>query len=113
MQVCQYYCAPSQFLFVRSLVFLIHYIIQPCGSISYSWKMSIIFMILFKSITLFYGTDNIPQIFLDISHIQYECGKYLGVLLVPQNIVMDLNDAMLCGHFEQSANIRLLFIHSG
>jgi hypothetical protein len=30
------------------------------------------------------------------NHVQYECGKYLGIfhgiVLVPQNIVMDLNN---------------------
>ena len=50
---------------------------------------------LFRSITTLYGTDNIPH---NISHIQTECGKYLGIfcgmLSVSQNIVMNLNKDM-------------------
>ena len=41
------------------------------------------------------------EIFLNISHIQTECGKYLGIfsktLSIPQNIIMDLNNVMVVG----------------
>ena len=39
------------------------------------------------------------MIFPYISHVQTKCGKYLGIsheiLLVSQNIVMDMNNAMI------------------
>jgi hypothetical protein len=45
-------------------------------------------------------------IFLDISHIQYECGKYQGILSgilsVPQNVVVDMNNVM---SMERKVNI--------
>ena len=54
---------------------------------------------LFRFIIMFYGTDNISLVFLDIPHIQSKCGEYpkilCGILLVPQNIVMDLNKVMV------------------
>ena len=41
------------------------------------------------------GTDHIPQ---NITHICTKCGQYSGIfygnLLVPLNIVMDLNNTM-------------------
>ena len=41
---------------------------------------------------MFCGTDSTSW---NISHIQIECGEYMGILLVPQNIVMDLNNVMI------------------
>jgi hypothetical protein len=42
------------------------------------------------------GIDKIPK---NIPHIHTECEKYLGifggVLLVPQNIIMNMNNVML------------------
>ena len=44
------------------------------------------------------GPTVFHKIFLNISHIQTECGKYSGIfyeiLPIPQNIVMNLNDVM-------------------
>ena len=44
------------------------------------------------------GPTIFHKIFLNISHIQTECGKYSGIfyeiLPIPQNIVMNLNDVM-------------------
>ena len=55
---------------------------------------------LFKSITMFHGIDNISQ---TISHIHTECGKYpkifCGILSIPHNIVMKLNNAMTVQEF--------------
>ena len=42
---------------------------------------------------MFCGTGNIPRL---IPHIQTKYGEILcGILLVPQNIVMDMNNVML------------------
>ena len=50
---------------------------------------------LFRSITMYFGTESIPWIIL---HIQSECGKYpgilCGILSVSQNIVMDQSHVM-------------------
>ena len=44
------------------------------------------------------GLTIFHVIFLDIPRIQFECGEYPGILcgivLVPQNIIMDLNNVM-------------------
>jgi hypothetical protein len=49
--------------------------------------------LLSKSITLFCGTDKIPQ---NIPHIQAECGGCFAeyLLSIPHDIVMDLNNGM-------------------
>ena len=44
-------------------------------------------MILFTSITMFFGTNNIMQ---NIPQLKSEC----GILPVPQNIVINLNNVM-------------------
>ena len=53
---------------------------------------------LFRSIIIFCGTDSISESIPRYSHIQTGCGKYFrifhGVLSVPHNIVMDLNNFM-------------------
>ena len=45
---------------------------------------------------MFCGTHSFPQ---SIPHIQIECeeypGVFSGILLVPQNIVMDLNNVTI------------------
>ena len=45
---------------------------------------------------MFYVIATIHGIIFDISHIHIECGKYQwvihGILLLPQNNVMDLNN---------------------
>ena len=50
---------------------------------------------LYIFITVLCGTHSIPQ---NVLHIQTECREYLGILheifLVPQNIVMNLNNVM-------------------
>ena len=50
---------------------------------------------------MFGGTDNISHNILGGFHIQYEYAKYIeifcGILSVPQNIVMDLNNVMKSG----------------
>ena len=55
---------------------------------------------LLTSITVLSGTNNIPWNNLNISHIQFECGKYMrlfhGILSVSQNNIMDLNNVMNC-----------------
>ena len=47
-------------------------------------------IIWFNSMIVLCGTDNIYAILLDIFHIQYECGKYLGILCgilwIPQKL---------------------------
>ena len=44
------------------------------------------------------GLTIFHVLILDISHIQFDCGKYpeilCGLLSVPQNIVKDLNNVM-------------------
>ena len=49
------------------------------------------------------GLTKIHKFFLDIFHIQSKCEKYLeiycGILSVPQNIVVDLNNVMCIGTF--------------
>ena len=46
-------------------------------------SMSVFDMTLFISITMFYGTESNPlETFPDISHIQSECEKYLGMFPV-------------------------------
>ena len=56
---------------------------------------------LFRSTTMFGGTDNIAHNILGGFHNQYEYAKYIeifcGILSVPQNIVMDLNNVMKSG----------------
>ena len=49
-------------------------------------------MTIFRSITMFCGTDGIPQ---KIPHTHTGCGEYSIEYLVPYNIVMDLNNVML------------------
>ena len=53
-------------------------------------------------------------IFPVFPHIQTECGEYLGILceilLVPQNIVMDLNNVMLTYTQEQIINESMLLV---
>jgi hypothetical protein len=53
---------------------------------------------LFKSIM---GSEIFHAIFLYILHIQIECEEYIGrlrgILSVPHNNVMDLNDVMMMG----------------
>ena len=52
------------------------------------------------------GTDNIAQVFPDTPQIQSECGEYLrilhGIISVPHNIVMDLNNVMCNTKSEKS-----------
>ena len=59
------------------------------------------FITLFRSIIVFRGTSNIYGIFPHIFHIQTECGKcheiFCGILSVPKNIVMNLNNVMSMG----------------
>lgn len=48
---------------------------------------------LFRSITKFCGTDNIPRpIFQDIFYIQTNIPR---ILLIPKYIIMDMNNVML------------------
>ena len=58
------------------------------------------------------GTTTIHKIYLNISHIQTKCGKYHGIfcglLLVPHNIVMDLNNVMLV-HIDACINQQRFF----
>jgi hypothetical protein len=50
-------------------------------------------MALFRSITVFCGTHNIVH---NIPYSQIECGGiFLRMLAVPQNTVMDLNNAIM------------------
>ena len=45
---------------------------------------------------MFCGVDSFPQ---NIPHIQTKCGKHsvllCGILSIPQNIVMDLNNVII------------------
>lgn len=45
-----------------------------------------------------YRVIYIPHSIVDISHVQFECGKYSGILrgilLVPRKIFMNLNNVM-------------------
>ena len=47
---------------------------------------------------MFCGTAKFHIVFPCITHIQSECGEYSGrlceILLVPENIVMNLNNVM-------------------
>ena len=57
--------------------------------------ISTIYIIFFRSILVLCGTGNTTQ---NIPHIQEECEKYLGILCgilsVPHNIVIVLNNVM-------------------
>ena len=56
------------------------------------------FITLFRFITEYMGLTMFYRIFFSIPHIQPECGEclriFLKILSIPQNIVVDLNNAM-------------------
>jgi hypothetical protein len=59
---------------------------------------------LFISIPIFCVTSNIPH---NILHILYKCGEDPRILLVPQNIVMDVNNVM-----HETYSLYILVLHS-
>ena len=52
------------------------------------------------------GLTIVNVVFPDIPHIQIKCGEYVGILRgilsIPHNNVMDLNNVMKC-NFDQHA----------
>ena len=59
------------------------------NSICYGVEILVDYITLFKSITMFYGIDNIPW---NIPIFSSKYGEYF--VLIPHNIVMDLNNVM-------------------
>ena len=60
----------------------------------YDINITCVIITLFKSITMLCGTDNIPCSILGFSPHRYP-GILRGILLVPRNIVMDMNNFMI------------------